>query len=446
MKSKMGISKINSLIITGFFISILGVSALKAQEVLTPEEAIQLAMKHNYDVVIAKNDVAVAKNNSGVFNTGYLPSVSTSAGANYTKNDSKTTFASGDVNEVNGAESRSYNASVRVDYTLFNGFNRKYTVKRLQEALQLSELQARQVLENTIIQLYTAYHEIARLTENKSSQEKTLEVSKQRLQRTTYNFEYGQNTKLDVLNAEVIVSNDSVTVLEVNRQLANAKRNLNVLLGRDVNTTFEVSTDVNYKVDLDKEVLLTSAKEENVNVLQAQKNLALSQYDLKINRSGWMPTVGVNGGYSWNSSNSEPVNQFSPSENTQKGINGGISFSWNVFDGGTTKTRVNNAKIAIASREVSKEQIIQQLSRDINNAWETYQNRLFTLKVQERSRDTNKRNFELTNERYKLGQINSINYRQAQIDLLNAELNLSNAKYDAKNAEMQLLQLAGKLL
>ena len=89
---------------------------------------------------------------------------------------------------------------------------------------------------------------------------------------------------------------------------------------------------------------------------------------------------------------------------------------------------------------------IHQLTRDVYNAWEFYQNTLFKLQVQETNVQTNQRNFERTNEQYKLGQINSIDFRLAQINLLNAERDLSQSKYDAKNAEYQLLYLAGNLL
>ena len=76
----------------------------------------------------------------------------------------------------------------------------------------------------------------------------------------------------------------------------------------------------------------------------------------------------------------------------------------------------------------------------------TYQNALFSLQVQEKNVITNELNFDRTNERYKLGQVTSIDFRQAQVNLINAELSVSNAKYTAKNAELQLLQLAGSLL
>ena len=59
---------------------------------------------------------------------------------------------------------------------------------------------------------------------------------------------------------------------------------------------------------------------------------------------------------------------------------------------------------------------------------------------------TSENNFERTKEQFKIGQVNSIEFRQAQLNLLNAELSRNQAKYDAKLAELQLLQLSGELL
>jgi len=275
-----------------------------------------------------------------------------------------------------------------------------------------------------------------------------LSISKDRSLREKYNYEYGQNTQLDVLNSEVDVNNDSISLLNISRELSNAKRDLNVVLGRSVTTDFEVDTIVNYVLDLNYDNLLKSAKENNVLLLQADKNVELSNYDLKINKSGWMPVIGVNGAYGWNNLNvdTDNGNAFSLASQTSKGINAGLNLTWNIFDGGSTKTRVDNAKIAIDNSEIQKEQIEQDLERNVANAWETYQNALFILQAEQKNVDTNKRNFSRSEEQFKLGQIISVEFRLAQVNLLNAVNNLNKAKYAAKIAELRLLQLSGQLL
>ena len=418
---------------------------LHSQELLTTNNALKIALEQNYDIKVTEKNVEIAKNNASVYNSGYLPTANLNGGINYSNNTSTTKTQDGATNKVKNAPSTNYNASVGIGYTIFDGLNRKYNYERLKETYNLTELQARQVIEATLLNLYFVYYEVARLSENENNQKQTLAISKTRLLRATYSYQYGQNTQLDVLNAEVDVNNDSINYLNSKRQLSNSKRNLNVVLGRDPNiTSFVVDTLVNYKLDLNIDSLLNDAMNSNVMLLQVDKGITLSDLDVNINQSGWLPYINANGSYNLGKSINDETSFLA--EGSYNGFGAGIALGWNIFDGGQTKTRVQNAKIQVASQELQKEQLEQELKRDIYNAWEFYQNALFTFQVQETNVETNKRNFEKTNEQYKLGQVTSIDFRLAQVNLLNAEQDLSKSKYEAKIAEYQLLYLAGNLL
>ena len=91
-------------------------------------------------------------------------------------------------------------------------------------------------------------------------------------------------------------------------------------------------------------------------------------------------------------------------------------------------------------------QITTEVARDIANAMGNYQNRLAIFELQEQNVVTAQNNYDRSQERYKLGQITSVELRQAQINLLNAQTNKNLAKYEAKLSELELLQLTGQLL
>lgn len=418
-----------------------------AQEILSKQDAVNIALDHNYDIKVTNNNVEAAKNSSSIYNSGYLPTLSATGGGIYQDKDSENEFQDGRVIDQS-TTSKTLNASANLNYLLFDGMGRKYNYQKLKELYNLSEIQATQVIENTVLQLLTSYYELARLTQNEVNLTTSLSISKERLLREQYKYQYGQNTQLDMLNSEVDVNNDSITLLNINREFANAKRNLNLILGREIQKDFEVDTTVTYNIGLTLESVLVSAKARNTVLQQAEKNIELSKFDLKINQSNWYPIVGINGGYGWNNLNTESdvVNPFALATNTTKGLNGGLSLSWNIFDGGATKTRVQNAKIAIDNSEIIKEQIEQELERNISNAWETYQNALFVLQAEKKNMETNKRNFQRSSEQFKLGQIISVEFRLAQVNFLNSVTNFNLAKYTAKIAELNLLQLSGNLL
>ena len=427
-----------------FAISFTFLGQLQAQEILSPQEAISLALENNYGIKMANNTVEIAENNTSILNSGFLPTVTGNSGATYNLDNTEAVFSNGNVTNLNGAESSRYNASVNLNYTIFDGLGRRYNYKRLKEQKQLTELEARETIENTMLQLFTVYYNVAQLSQNMEAVQQTLTISKDRLKRAEYQFDYGQSTKLGVLNAQVDINNDSINYINIKQQLKNAKRDLNVILGNSVTNTFEVDTLINFVINLNKEDLKNKVKANNVALLQVEKNLIISEYDIKSWKSDYLPTLGLTGTYGWNKNNNNAASFLETSTNT--GLSGGLNLSWNLFDGGGTITRVKNAKISLENQKLQKEQIIINIERDFENAWDDYQNKLTIFNVQEQNIITSKNNFDRTQEKFKLGQATSIEFREAQLNLLNTELSRNQAKYDAKLAELFVLQLSGELL
>lgn len=450
-----------------FLSTILG--NLTAQEdLLSKQDAVTIALENNFGIKVARNEMKIAENNKGILNSGYLPTLTGIAGANYQRDDSTFEFPGQFLQDENGnvavdpdtgapllrpetnlykAEAQRYNTSLNAEYILFDGLGRFYNYKRLREQYQLSELQARETIENTILQLFSVYFEVARLAENENVLLQALEISVQRIIRAEYAFEYGQNTKLDILNAQVDVTNDSINLLNTRQQLANTKRDLNVILNQNLNEGFKVDTLVGFIPKLQLEEYIGQTDLNNVALLQTEKNLSINAYDVKVNASGYLPTIGLNGSYGWNLNQNAP-GAFFPGVNVNNTRNFGLgaSLTWNLFDGGGTTVRVKNSKIAYENQELLQEQVALEVARDIANALAIYENRLNIFQIQEQNVLTNKNNFERSKEQFQLGRITSIEFRQAQINLLNAQTNKNLAKYDAKLSELQLLQLTGQLL
>lgn len=426
------------------FLPFVFMTHLNAQQMLEKQEAVQLVLENNFGVKIAKNNLEISENNQSVLNSGFLPSLTGNGGATYDKSNQEATFQDGTVRSIDGAETTRYNASLNLNYTLFDGLGRWYDYKRLKEEYDLTELQARETIENSIIQLFSVYYEVARITENIRVLEETYESTEKRLKRAQYSFEFGQSNKLDVLNAEVDLVNDSINLMTERQLLKNTIRDLNIVLNQELENTYTVDTTVVFTDALVLEDFLKTAEENNVRLLQAEKNIAINDYSLKASKSIFLPTIGLTGSYGWNEGNF-PATNFLASNNST-GISGGVNLTWNLFDGGRGITQVKNAKILLESQELLKDQIRQEVKRDIANARGNYLNRLEVYRLQGQNVKTATDNFMRSSERYKMGQISSVELRQAQLNLLNAKTSKNQAKYNAKLAELQLLQLTGQLL
>lgn len=450
--------KKNAIYLAHYFlvlVGLLGTNTANAQEeLLTKSKAVTITLENNFGIRMAANSVKIAENNAGILNSGYLPTLTANAAADYSNTNSDfeypgQTDANGNPRQdasLREAEARRYNSGLNLNYTLFDGLGRHYNYKRLKEQYKLSELQARETIENTMLQLFSVYYEIARLEENKNVLKQALEISQQRVQRAEYAFEYGQNSKLDILNAQVDLTNDSINVLNTTQQLNNAIRDLNVVMDQELTTRFQVDTIVKFMSKLELDAFVEKAMESNVQLLRAERNLAINEYDIKVSRSGYLPALDLTGSYGWNYNQSAPSAFFGGTNTNSKSFGLNASLRWNLFDGGGTSVRVRNAKLAYENRELEKQQLRKQIDADVRNALDIYENRLHIFEIQEQNVQTNTNNFERSKEQFQLGRISSIEFRQAQINLLNAQTNKNLAKYDAKLSELQLLQLTGQLL
>ncbi|MEP0264867.1 TolC family protein [Dokdonia sp.] len=424
------------------------------RQTLSKDEAVSLMLENNFGIQLAEKQVAISENNTSILNAGYLPSLTGNAGTNFDRTSSTTDFggatgADGNPRpniEIDAAETTRYNASINLDYTLFDGLGRYYNYKQLQEQYNLTQLEARETIENTMLQLFSVYYEVARIEENVGVLEQALRISKDRAIRAQYQFDYGQVNKLQVLNAEVDITTDSINVLNARQNLRNAQRDLNVVLNRDLENTFITDTTVTFINELIIDGYIEQAPQNNVTLQQSEQDIIISDYQIKGAKALFLPTIGLTGSYGWNRSNN-PASAFFPSTTaTSNSLTAGASLRWNIFDGGRSIVALKNAKIFRESQELLKLQLEQQVRRDISNAKGDYKNALAIYALQTQNVLTNEDNFKRSQERLKLGQITSVEFRQAQLNLLNAQVTKNAAKYTAKLTELQVLQLTGQLL
>ena len=427
---------------------------LKGQEKLTKEQALYLALENNFGIQVSKNTTEIQKNNSSFLNSGYLPTVSLSGGSNYVGSDSEIAFPDQFDEQGNpipnrifeGQESQRFNAGVNLNYTLFDGMGRKYIYKQLKEQYALSELQLRETIEFTILQLFEVYFNIAQFTESSKIFKENLDISKERQKRAQTAFIYGQGNKLSVLNAQVDVTNDSISLIQVNQQLDNYKRDLNLLMNQPINQNFDVELDLKFIDNIKIQSWLETATENNVEILKQKRNSKINSYDIKISQSGYLPTVGLVGSYGWNLNKSPATAFFPGTNNTTYSLGVGASLSWNLFDGGRTKIRTKNAKLSFENQILVEKEAMLSFERDLENSIQNYGNTKEIYEIQKKQVETATYNFERSQAQYKLGSITAIEFRQAQINLSNAQNQRAVAKYRAKLSELQLIQITGQLL
>tara|TARA_B100000965_G_scaffold397745_1_gene414743 strand:- start:1850 stop:3151 length:1302 start_codon:yes stop_codon:yes gene_type:complete len=415
---------------------------VNAQEQLSFDAALQQTLANNYDIQLAAIDEEVAINNASLANNGYLPSLNGSGNYNWNYYEGKNKLAT-ETRTFEANSAYTFGASVTASYRLFEGMGRRYRYKQSQESLKLTQLQVEQIIQNTILELSNLYYEVARLVESNQALATAVEISQQRLKRLGYEYDYGQVNQLEVLNAKVDLNNDSIALVNGIQSLETTKRNLNYVMGRDVEQELSVDQKVDIRYGITKEEVLAATESQNLDLQLAKSNLQINQYAIGQAKSAWLPSIDANAGYNF-SGNENPNSPFLVGSQTS-GPQAGVSLSWSLFNG-QNNVAVKNAKLGLKSQQISQAAMEQNIRSQALNAFTAYQNALFVLRSQSDNIATAEDNFNRSKETYERGQIDAITFRQAQLNLLNAQQALSQAKYAAKNAELQLLAVMGELV
>ena len=412
-----------------------------AQE-LSFDKALTLTLANNYDILMAEVEEEIAENSASKANNGFLPTLNATGGYNWTRFGGEFQTRE-ETRQLDPNNSYNYNATAELNYTLFDGQGRKYRYLQAKGNHQLSELQLQLTIQTTVVELSRIYYEVARLEENVVAFQKALDISKDRLTRAEYGYEYGQAKQLDVLNAKVDLNADSISLVTGIQELENLKRNLNFIMGQPIAQELQVDKEVELTALFVEAEVLASAEENNLQLRLAKSNMALNEFAIGSSKSNWLPTIGANAGYNYRGQD-DPNGAFVlGSQNF--GPQAGLTLSWNLFDG-VSNTQVKNAKLGLKSSQLEQQSLNQSITSQAMNGYATYRNLLFVMRASKDNIATAEDNFNRSEESYKLGQINAVEFRQAQLNLLTAEQALSKAKYDAKNAELQLLAVMGTLL
>ena len=415
------------------------------QQKLSLSDAVKITLENNLDIKIVENQDEIFKNNASFLNSGYLPTISSKAGINKSEQNIEIETPNNLSGKLDNMKSENSYSNISLNYIFLDNSGRNFNYKKSKELSNRSKLEVKEVIENTLLQLFTVYYEVCRLSEEREIIKSSLEISKTRLERKNTEFEFGQSTKLEVLNAEVDVNTDSIKLLSSIKNLSNAKRDLNLIMNVELNSNYELDRNVIYNSKDKISEFYKNAGENNTRLKIYDKSVDISNYELKSIKSTYLPTIGLVGSYDWNESiNDNPYAFFN--KNIYDGISGGINLSWNIFNSGKRITANKNAKIKLENSKIEKEKVFLIFQKELNNAYETYINNLFILKVQEKSLLTSENNFLRNLEKYNIGIVSSIEFRRAQINLLNAKLSRNTAMYEGKVSELYFLKVAGAII
>lgn len=413
-----------------------------AQELLTLENAVKIALENNYEIKIADNNLKIDKTNVAIGNAGMLPSLSAVATDNNSILNTSQTRSDGTTVELKNAKNNNLNYGVALDWTIFDGMKMFAKYDQLKELQNMSEAQRKMTIINKVSSVNSVYYDLIQEQQKLSDLDSTIIISQKRLEFTKNRYTIGKNSKLDVLNAQVDLNTDLSNLLKEKQAYANAKTLLNQILARDLNTDFTVSQGINVDRKLKLVDLITLAEKQNPELEMQIINKKVTELELRQIKGERYPTIKLNSGYNFNDTKSSLG---FTTQSSSHGLNYGFSASLNLFDGDAQNRNEKIAKMQVDNSKLLIDQQLIQLRSNLTVAFQVYLTNLDLIDLEANNTAISKQNLEITAEKFKIGTITSVEFRAAQLNFINSRIRLSSAQFQAKLSEITLRELAGNL-
>lgn len=432
-------NKTSSIIITFLILSFKAYS----QEFLTLEDAIKIALKNNFGIILSANELQITKNNITLGNAGFLPKLDLSADYSHGISNGELKTVTGQELDINSATSNAVNTNVILKWTLFDGMRMFANYDILKKLETLGELNYKNSIESTIGDIIKAYYLVVKNTKILLSIKAQIEISEYRLNIEQINFETGNSSELELNKAKIDLNFDKSDFEKQKVVLENSKINLNQLLSRNVNTNFYVTDSIPLNQLSDLNEIISEAIQSNTKLKYYKQNKELSILQSEKILANQFPMIDINLGYNYSNLKTDAsfINY-----NLNYGLNFGVSLKYNIFNGFNDKREYENSQIQIYSNEIKINQLeldIQTKISQVYNEWK------FAKKIAEFEYENLQiamRNIEIAKESYSVGSLSSLQMRDIQLDLLKSNVRLAEAEFIAKEKETELYILTGKII
>ena len=418
-----------------------------SQDSLSLSKAIEIGLEKNYDIRLTLKNVEINKifNNWG--EAGRLPQVNINAGQNNSISDQRNNpisfapylFLSNDVS-----------GGLAMNWTIFNGFAVRANKTKLEQLELQSENTATLAIENTIHGIILAYYQAKMQKEQLTLLNNVMTLSKEKFKQQQVKNDLGIGVKFDLLQFEGNLYTDSSNKILQNLAQRNAVRNLNLIMGEEVDKEWVLTSEI--KPDLNIKDLSTLKKEmlsNNTNIKNQYINIALTQQDISLAKSQFFPVVSFNSGL--NSSvgvlNTNDVN--SPISSAQsKNLNyyGNFTLNFKLYDGGKVRRGIKALELQNEVDQLRTSQMTDQLNFELTNVYELYLTRLQIFELTKKAFLVAKDNMDIAKLKEESGLINSFNFRDIQMAYLSAGVALYQASYDLLESNATLLKMTGKII
>ncbi|GAB4339333.1 MAG: TolC family outer membrane protein [Calditrichia bacterium] len=443
----------NSKFLVLLVVLAIGIPAFGQQsgKVLSLKDCIRIALDKNYSVETSQNTLELSRLNARRSYSNILPRVNSSFTAGRYQVGEATYLGdvpnpiTGEVKQITltreGFKRNSYSANFSVTQNIFDGgfwwneIRRTRTLKKA-AANDFSSTQ------NNVIKLVAQYY-FDLLKQKKLLEVYSLAVrrSQDQLNRAQQMYEIGSVAQVDVYRARVNLGQDRIAYLNQKNTVRQAQKALNVAMGRDPLTPIVIDSTVNFQLTIpDSTTLLEIATRNQPTLKSRELEVRAKELSVATAKSSFFPTIGAS--FRYNRDN-ELMEKIYSDLDKNWSISYGIQISYNLFNGFNDKINYQTSKIELKNSRLALEDYKRNLKTTVTNLYNTYKSILEIVEINKANLEASREEYRLASERYRLGSGTSLELREAQVNLTQAEQVLVSAEYNAIITYIELLEALG---
>lgn len=417
---------------------------LKAQDstVLNSRDAVRHALENNLDIKIVQEDLNIAKINNNWGNAGKWPTVNAFISNTEAVNNLNQELSNGNTIKRNGATNNITSASLSASWRLYNGQRVQATKQRFEELEKIGTINVEQQMQRITYDVLLTYYNIVRLNQQVKAANAIIALAEERQKIAQTRFEVGSAAKTDMLQSSIDLNEQQINLVDINRQIRNNKAILNTLLKRPAEQPFEVADTAFSIPKMSYQEALARLDTQNLDLMRAERERALLVEDRRIINSQRLPTLSLNSTTNYNRNKASAglflVNQ-------TYGPNIGLALGLPIYNSNITKTQLRVNTVQQRQQMMLQELLKTQLQRDLLIAFQEYETAIGVADTELRNLKSAEENNFISTERFKKLVGNTIELRQAQLSLIEAQDRYINAVFRAKVAALSIDLLLGEV-
>lgn len=399
------------------------------------EDCIKYAIDHNIQIKQQTVQTRIQKNSLDQAKLNLLPTINGQASHDYSfgraLDQNSYTF---------------YNQTGLSDYfyiggstDVFNGLQNLNTIKKNKYELLAGEQDLQRIQDNVALSVALAYLQIVLNKELVTVNENQLNITLQQIEKTRKMVDAGSVARGNLLQIEAQAAQEELNLINVKNQLDISYLNLTQLLELQSPAGFEIvvpdiSVDQNTVITGSIDEIFTQAVQSRPEIKSSELKLTASEYSLKIAKGARSPSLSLSHSFGtrYTYIYDLPIQQLSFKDQLKNYKSYGLGLSLRIpfLNGWQISNNIANSKLAVENSQYSLEGTRKQLYKDIQQAYTDAVASLKKYNASIKAVSSSEESFRYTEQKFNVGMITPVDYNASKTQLLNAQSDMSQAKYE----------------